>query len=85
MKQNPATNVTLTLRSAAAPRRPPLYITYSEVLRILMEEAGLREREARALVQQNQPPPIPHQIHSRRLWLPSEVHAFCRKLINPES
>lgn len=85
MKPNTATNVTLTLRSAAAPGTQPTWITYSEVMDMLMEEGGMRYREAQALLQRNQPPPIPHKLHSRRRWSRSQVHAFCRKLINPES
>jgi len=57
-----------------------LLISFSEVRDLLMTEADLRKREAEALLQRNEPPPVPHQLHSRRRWRRDTVLDFAEKL-----
>jgi hypothetical protein len=56
-----------------------LLITFSQV-RDLMMQSGLRKREAEALLQRQLPPPVPHHLHARRLWLRQAVLDFCVEL-----
>jgi hypothetical protein len=57
-----------------------LLISFSEVRDLLMTEADLRKREAEALLQRNEPPPVAHQLHSRRRWRRDAVLDFIEKL-----
>lgn len=61
-----------------------LLISFSEVRDLLMTEADLRKREAEALLQRNQPPPVPHQLHTRRRWRRDAVLDFAQKLKHGE-
>lgn len=56
-----------------------LLITFSQVRDLLMQ-AGLRKREAETLLQNQQPPPVQHRLHARRLWLRQTVLDFCAEL-----
>lgn len=56
-----------------------ILITYSQA-RDLMMQSGLRYRDARALLERNQPPPVAHHLHARRLWLRQSVLDFCAEL-----
>jgi len=56
-----------------------LLITFSQV-RDLMMQAGLRKRQAEALLQRQLPPPVQHHLHARRLWLRQAVLDFCADL-----
>jgi hypothetical protein len=53
-----------------------LLITYSQAHDLMMQ-SGLRYRDARVLLAQNQPPPVPHHLHTRRLWLRQTVLDYC--------
>lgn len=55
-------------------------ISYSEALDILREEGHLKDREARALLERNEPPPVNHGLHSRRRWRRDLVIDFARSL-----
>lgn len=57
-----------------------LLITFSQVRDLLMTEAELRKREAETLLQNNQPAPVPHHLHSRRRWRRDEVLDFIQNL-----
>lgn len=56
-----------------------LLISFSETLEI-MQQSGLRYREARRLLAQQLPPPVSHAMHSRRRWLRQTVLDFCADL-----
>ena len=57
-----------------------LLISFSQTMDILEQSGGLRYREARRMLEQNQPPPVPHAMHSRRRWLRQTVLDFCAEL-----
>ena len=57
-----------------------LLLSFSEVRDLLMSEADLRKREAEALLQSNQPPPVSHQLHTRRRWRRDTVLDFVETL-----
>jgi hypothetical protein len=57
-----------------------LLLSFSEVRDLLMNEADLRYREAEALLKDNQPPPVEHQLHSRRRWRRDTVLDFIEKV-----
>lgn len=57
-----------------------LLLSFSEVRDLLMTEADLRYREAEALLKANQPPPVAHQLHSRRRWRRDTVLDFVETL-----
>ena len=56
-----------------------LLISFSQTLEI-MQQSGLRYREARRLLERQLPPPVPHHLHSRRLWLRQSVLDFCAEV-----
>lgn len=56
-----------------------LLISFSEVRDLLMQ-AGLRKREAEALLARQVPPPVPHGLHSRRRWSRHVVVDFVARL-----
>jgi len=57
-----------------------LLISFSEVRDLLMTEADLRKREAEAMLKRNEPPPVAHQLHSRRRWRRDTVLDFVENL-----
>lgn len=56
-----------------------ILISFSQALEI-MQQSGLRYREARRYLERQQPPPVPHGLHSRRRWLRQTVLDFCEEV-----
>jgi len=56
-----------------------ILITFSQALEI-MQQSGMRYREARGYLELQQPPPVPHHLHSRRRWLRQTVLDFCAEV-----
>ena len=62
------------------PTTMTLLISFSQTLEIMQQSGGLRYREARRLLEQQQPPPVAHAMHSRRRWMRQAVLDFCADL-----
>ena len=56
-----------------------LLISFSQTLE-LMQQSGLRYREARRMLEQQQPPPVSHRLHTQRRWMRQQVLDFCAEL-----